>query len=316
MRVPLLTLLVLAVLAPSVQAARIPTAEERAALEAMLAREVGNTCEGWYKRSRPLPLITDDRTWGVAATVCQHDKQPSGAGTAIWTVFAHRPSATSTDWTLVRPSAGNRMPPCIGEGGLFTTVPEPVVRELREGCANPSESQGYEPLGVRSLRIFRNRKHDYDDLGPDITLETLSEEPGSGYFIIDRYGRAAPLQALRAGFGTTRRRGCRHEWPRFGISARACRGDVSRLTLTGSAWRLEGDPEQDRDRYTRGQPVLIGDPVPLARYLDARLAKLPSAGQLRLPRMRIGKTLVTVTVLTRDDRIHAVEITFKAPAPR
>jgi hypothetical protein len=54
--------------------------------------------------------------------------------------------------------------------------------------------------------------------------------------------------------------------------------------------------------------VEIGDAVPLAHYLDARLAKLPTDGRLRLRRMRIGSARVTISVVTRSDHITAIEI--------
>lgn len=66
-------------------AARIPTAEERAALEQLLRLEVGDTCRDALKQSSPLPLVTDDGTWGAASTVCLFSDPPSGAGTSSTT---------------------------------------------------------------------------------------------------------------------------------------------------------------------------------------------------------------------------------------
>ncbi|MDA0181965.1 hypothetical protein OJ997_16800 [Solirubrobacter phytolaccae] len=226
------------------------------------------------------------------------------AGTAMWTVWAHR---TSAGWAMVRPTGGNRIPSCRGDDGLLDTVPEPVVVELRGSCVNPGSDRGFEPRDVYSLRIYRNRLHRYDDDGPEVSLQSMNTARS---FTLSHYDRKAPrLKALREGLGTPRRAGCEARWPRLGLTARACGGRVTRLTLTGARWRLEGDAEADA--FVTGQEVLIGDSVPLARYLDARLAKLPTHGRLRLPPMRIGRVRVAVSVVTRADHIVAIDFAIR-----
>jgi hypothetical protein len=314
MRVVLLALVFVIGFAANADAARIPTADERAALDALLRGQVGDNCQHALKQSAPLPLVTDDGTWGTASTVCLFSDPPSGAGTNVWTVYAHRSGATSTDWAVVRPSTASRIPPCIGEDGLFTTVPEPVVRELREVCANPSSSGGYEPIPYLTLRVFRNRRHQYDELGPSIDLDSLSEVKGStsGLYELShdgpRPGSRSTLKDLRRAFGSSRRNGCQDRWPRLGLTATACRGLVTKLTLRGP-WLLA--PDEEAPVETVGPEARIGDAVPLAHYLDARLAKLPEDGRLRLPRMRIGAARVTVSVVTRSDHITAIEIAMR-----
>jgi hypothetical protein len=313
-RVVLLAVVLAISLAATADAARIPTAQERAALEQLLRGQVGDDCRHALKQSSPLPLVTDDGTWGTASTVCLFSDPPSGAGTSVWTVYAHRSSGTSSDWAVVRPSRASRVPACIGADGLFTTVPEPVVRELREVCANPSASHGYEPIPYQTLRIFRNRRHEYDMLGPEVDLDILSESKGHGpgFFSLTKNGPAPgsrpTLKRLREAFGTSRRNGCQDRWRRVGLTATACHGRVTKLTLRGP-WLLTPDSEAPVE--TVGPEVEIGDAVPLARYLDARLAKLPADGRLRLPRMRIGKARVTVSVVTRNDHITAIEIAIR-----
>lgn len=318
MRPLVLAPVVLAAFAPSGHAAQVPTAEESAALTALVDQEVGDTCDGWYRRSRPLPLVTDDRTWGTATVVCEHSSQPSGAGTAVWTVWAHRASATSADWTTVRPSGASRVPPCTGEGGLFATVPEAVVRELHEECVT---QQGYRPGPNLRFRAFWNVEHEFDDLGQSIGLPSLSDVNGrgSGSFSVAKDG--PPLDAgpnptprmLREAFGTPRRTGCRAHWARIGLTAKVCRGRVTRLTLTGP-WQFSVAGETSQD--VTGPEVRVGDAVPLARYLDRGLAKLAANGRLRLPRLRIAKTRVIIHVVTRADRIVAIDVAIRAPGPR
>ena len=321
MRAALFSILLLLSMVAAAEAAQVPTADETATLTALVDQEVGDTCDGWYSRSRPLPLVTDDRTWGIATVVCEYSSQPSGAGTAVWTVWAHRSSATSADWTVVRPTEASRVPPCTGEGGLFATVPLAVVRELHAECYDPSSGKGYEPSPNLRFDPYWNVKHEFDDLGQSISLDSLSEVNGRGGGLFSITKDGPPLGSgpnptpatLRDAFGTPRRRGCQARWPRIGLVAKVCGGRLTKLTLTGP-WQFSVSAETTED--VTGEVVRVGDAVPLARYLDRGLAKLPANGRLRLPRMRIAQTRVTIHVVSRDDRITAVEISLRAPGPR
>jgi hypothetical protein len=189
-----------------------------------------------------------------------------------------------------------------------------VVRDLREECYDPTSGKGYEPSPDLSLRVFRNAKHDFDEIGPAIGLSSLSDVNGRGLgeFSIDRDGPplasgSTPTIARMTGdFGTPRRTACRARWAKIALTATACAsGRVTKLTL-GSPWRLEVD-EEDFAHSTNAS-VEVGDTVALARYLDPRLRKLRDNHGLRLPRMHIGSANAAITVVARGGRIRTIEI--------
>jgi hypothetical protein len=210
-----------------------------------------------------------------------------------------------------------RVPPCTGERGLFTFVPQPVVRDLREECYDPTSGKGYEPSPRLSLTVFRNAKHDFDEIGPWVELSSLSDVSGRGLadFSIDRHGpplasgSTPTIAAMTKQFGKPRRTTCRARWTKLALSAAACAsGRVTRLTL-GSPWRLESDEEDFA--HSGNASIEVGDPVALGRYLDPRLRKLRDNQRFRLPRMHIGSANVTITVVTRGGRIRAIEISLR-----
>src|SRR4051794_27308170 len=147
-RIPLLlTAFAVLVLAQPAHAARVATPDEQTAINGLLAAAVGDTCDSALKVKRSLPLVAAGDGWGIATEVCEFTDPPSGAGTSVWTVWAHRPSPAATDWTTVGPTEASRVPPCTGDGGLFTRVPEAVVRDLREECVNAG-SLVYRPAPI------------------------------------------------------------------------------------------------------------------------------------------------------------------------
>jgi hypothetical protein len=298
-------------LAGAAKAARIPTPAESAALNGLLKGAIGGSCDA--RLSRPLPLIGDDATWGHAAAVCERPGQ-GGAGIRVWGVWARRSSAAAGDWMVVGGTDATRVPPCTGKRGLFTLVPQAVVRDLREECYDPSSGKGYEPSPHLTLSVFRNAKHDFDEIGPAVRLSADSDVngPGLGDFSIDRHGPplasgSTPTVAeMTKQFGKPRRTACRARWAQLALSAAACAsGRVTKLTL-GSPWRLEGDEEDFA--HSSNPSVEVGDSVALARYLDPRLRKLRDNQRFRLPRMHIGSANVTITVVAHGGRIRAIEI--------
>jgi hypothetical protein len=293
------------------RAARIPTQPERTALEALLRHAIGGRCDA--RLSTPLPLIGDEATWGRAAAVCEHPGQ-GGGGVRTWGVWAHRSSATAADWVVAGSTEASRVRACTGEGGLLTLVPETVVRDLREECYDPTSGKGYEPSPRLTLSVFRNARHDFDEIGPSVRLSSLSDVngPGVGLFSIDKdgpplaSGSTPTVAAMTKQFGKPRRTACRARWAELALSATACAsGRVTKLTLA-SPWRLEGDEEDFA--HSSNAPVEVGDAVALARYLDPRLRRLRDNQRFRLPRMHIGTANVTITVVAHGVRIRAIEI--------
>jgi hypothetical protein len=301
-------------LAGGARAARIPTPAESVALDGLLQDVIGGSCDG--RLSRPLPLIGDDATWGHAEAVCEHPGR-GGAGIRVWSMWAHRSSTAAGDWTVVGSSEPSRVPPCMGKGGLFTFVPTAVVRDLREECYDPTSGKGYEPSPLLTLRVFRNVRHDFDDIGASVDLSSDSAVNGRGlgFFSIDKDGPplgsgSTPTVAdLTGAFGRPRRTACRARWRKLALSATACAsGRVTKLTL-GAPWRLQGDDEDFA--HSSNAEAEVGDDVALARYLDPRLRTLRDNRRLRLPRMHIGSANVTVTVVARDGRIRAIIIALR-----
>ncbi|MEA2130976.1 MAG: hypothetical protein QOJ85_3867 [Solirubrobacteraceae bacterium] len=311
----LTSLIAVLCLASIARAARIPTPVESAVLNGFVKGAIGGSCDA--RLSRPLPLIGDDATWGRAAAVCEHPGQ-GGAGIRVWGVWAHRSSAAADDWMVVGGTDATRVPPCTGKRGLFTLVPQAVVRDLREECYDPTSGKGYEPSPHLTLTVFRNAKHHFDEIGPWVGLSSLSDVNGRGLgdFSIDRHG--APLASgstptvaeMTKQFGKPRRTACRARWAKLALSATACAsGRVTKLTL-GSPWRLAGDEEDFA--HSGNASVEVGDAVALARYLDPRLRKLRDNQHFRLPPMHIGRAnITTITVLTRGGRIRAIEISLR-----
>jgi hypothetical protein len=213
------------VLTPPALAARVATAEEQTALKGLLATAVGDTCGTALEARTSLPLVAAGDEWGIVTQYCQFTDPPSGAGTAVWTVWAHRSSPTAADWATTRPTESSRVPPCTGEDGLLTVVPEAVVRDLREECVDPGDGI-YRPAPVLTLRLFRNASHEFDSIGPSLELTSLSEGSvkRSGRFSIGRdgppydAGSDPRLKELSEAFGKPKR------FAPTGASACRCRG--------------------------------------------------------------------------------------------
>ncbi len=287
-------------LAAPAQAARIPTRAEDAALNRLLTKAMGDSCAPALTVSRSRPLIAEGRKWGRVSVYCQFGDPPSGAGTLVLEVWARRSTPTSKAWKIVGPKYATRVHPCRGEGGLLNSVPERIVRDLREQCTTRS---GARPAPRLDLYIFRNALHEFDDVGPFLNLGPFGlyddpEEPAPHPTLAD----------LTEAFGTPRRTGCTAAWPRIDLRATACTdGRVTQLTLR-SPWLLSQDSEGG-DRG--GASVRVGDHVTLARYLDYRLKPLRANGSFVLARMRIGLADVTATVITAHARITAIQIDFQ-----
>ena len=182
-----------------------------------------------------MPLITDDGTWARTEVFCQFGKQPSGAGSALWTLYAHRSTATSADWTIADLRQDYRVPPCHGPDGLLNQIAPAVVRELRGEC-NVLGS-GNRPQPELYLDIFRNARHRFDDLGPWIDLQAASGRR-AGLINIERPARPPTFAAIARDLGRPRRRGCHAHWPHFSLWATACGRDrVTTLTLH-APWAL------------------------------------------------------------------------------
>jgi hypothetical protein len=298
------------------QAARVATGAEQAALKRLLDTAVGDTCDTALEARTSLPLIAAGGQWGIVTRYCQFTDPPSGAGTGVWTVWAHRSSPTAVDWVTTRPSEASRVPPCAGQDGLLTAVPEAVVRDLRQECVGPGDPI-YRPAPVLTVRLFRNASHKFDSIGPSLDLTSLSEGSSkrSGMFSIARdgppydAGSDPRLKDLTKAFGTPTRTGCSARWKRYQVTAKACGGGrVTSITL-GAPWQLESDSEDIV--HSINANVRVGDPVALARALDPRLKALRANGRLRLPMPRIGTAQVTVHVLTRGGRISAITLNVR-----
>jgi hypothetical protein len=297
-------------------AARVATAEERTALNALLAAAVGDACDTALQNTASVPLVAAGDEWAVLTRYCQFTDPPSGAGTAVWTVWAHRSSATAGDWTTMRPTEASRVPPCTGEDGLLTVVPEAIVGDLRGECVDPADGR-YRPAPVLRLSLFRNASHEFDSIGPSLDL-TSSSESGTartGYFSIGRdgppydAGSDPRLKNLTKAFGKPRRTGCSARWMRYGLTAKACGGGrVTSITLA-APWLLVSDSEDVAHNINAS--VRIGDDIALASALDPRLARLRPDGRLRLPMPRIGTAQVTVHAVTRGGRITAITIKLR-----
>jgi hypothetical protein len=304
------------VLAPPAHAARVATAEEQTALMGLLAATVGDSCDRALERRTSLPLVAAGDQWGIVTRYCQFTDPPSGAGTALWTVWAHRSSPTATDWVRTRPTESSRVPPCTGEDGLFTVVPEAVVRDLRQECVGPGDTV-YRPAPVLRLDLFRNALHEFDSLGPSLHLTSSSERSlkRSGFFSIGRdgppydAGSDPRLKDLTEAFGAPKRSGCTARWKRYGLTARACGGGrITSITL-GAPWLLQGDSEDTE--HSSNASVRVGDDIALASALDPRLKALRANGRVRLPMPRIGTAQVTVHVVTRNSRISAITLKLR-----
>jgi hypothetical protein len=301
-------------LAGAAKAAQVPTPAESAALDGLLKEAIGGSCDA--RLSTPLPLIGGDAIWGHVVAVCEHPGQ-GGAGIRAWGVWAHRSSAAAGDWMVVGGTDATRVPPCKGKDGLFTFVPQPVVRDLREECYDPTSGKGYKPSPDLTLTVFRNAKHDFDEIGPWVELSSLSDVNGRGLgeVWIDRdgpplgSGSTPTVAEMTRQFGKPRRAACRARWAKLALSATACAsGRVTKVTL-GAPWRLEGDEEDCA--HSGNASVEVGDAVALARYLDPRLRTLRDNERFRLPRMHIGSANVTITVVARGERIRAIEISLR-----
>jgi hypothetical protein len=283
-------LVVLCCCASPASAARIPTPEESAALTALMQSVF--TCD--TTRSVSVPLVTGDGTWGRIRAGCGNAAQ-GGAAYRGFGVWAHRSSATATDWRIVGSIEASRVPPCTGKGGLLSDVPEAVVRELREACYDPASARGYRPAPYLSLQIY--------PVGMD-ALVVLSDDSGAGgsFFV----GSKPTVKRLTREFGRPARTRCGARWARLGLTATACAsGRVTKLTVTGP-WRLyfEGSDIPNA-------PVQPGDPIALAAYLDPRLAGLPADGPLRLATMSIGTAEVTASITTRAGSIRAFALDIR-----
>jgi hypothetical protein len=296
------------VVATPAQAARIPTAEESAALTTLI-QQLNAECPG--HRSVALPLLSDDGTWGRITAGCGDVSQGGAAfrGRGVW---AHRSSATATDWAIVGPTEASRVPRCTGDDGLYRLVPEAVVRDLRDECIGPN---GYQPVPILDLVVYRNAKHEFDTIGPSVRLTSLSGRYGSVGISRDGPplgpGSKLTLKDLRKEFGAPRRTHCRARWAKLSLTATACAsGTVTKLTL-GAPWRLSRDTELGDPRDVGNAHVLVGDTIELAHYLDPQLAKLGPNQRLRLSKLRIGKADVTTTVVTRNARITTFEVAIK-----
>jgi hypothetical protein len=301
------------VLAAPASAARIPTADESAALNGLMAGVIAK-CD--LQRQIALPLVTDDGTWGRIVAICG-DPQGGGAAFDVQGVWAHRSSATATDWAIVGPTESSRVPPCTGDDGLLTRVPEAVVRELREQCYDPSGGQGYRPSPDLIFSVFRNATHEFDALGASIHLSSNSKVNGGGLglFSIDRdgppiaSGSKPKLSDLVRAFGKPRRTRCSATWKKITLKATACAsGAVTKLTM-GAPWRLS--PDSEDHSHAANAYVRVGDTVDLAHYLDPQLAKLGANQRFRLAKLRIGTATVTSTIVTRAGRITAFEASIK-----
>ncbi|MDA0160942.1 hypothetical protein OM076_11755 [Solirubrobacter ginsenosidimutans] len=300
------------VLAAPASAARIPTADESAALNGLIAK-IDAECT-LAEHSVSLPLVTDDGTWGRVTAGCGDASQGGAAfrGRGVW---AHRSSATATDWAIVGSTEASRIPPCSGKNGLLELVPEAVVRDLREECAGPPS--GYRPSPDLVFSVFRNATHEYDSIGASIYLSSKSEVNGGGFglFSIDRTGPPTAsgskpkLRDMTRAFGKPRRTRCGATWTKLALKATACAsGAVTKLTM-GEPWRLSPDSE-DREHPANAY-VRVGDTIELAHYLDPQLAKLGADQRFRLAKLRIGSADVTATVVTRAGRITAFETSIK-----
>jgi hypothetical protein len=278
----------------------------------LLRGAIGGKCRSALRRSTALPLIANDRRWGHVQQVCEFTSPPSGAGTTVWSVWAHRSSPSSADWVAVGRREASRVPPCTGNGGLFTFVPETVVRDLRAQCVGSAGAR--RPAPILTLDVFRNARHQFDDLGPWVMLSSLSDvnQGRIGDFSIDQNGPPLgsgsnpTLGTMTDAFGPPRRSGCRAHWPRIALRATACQADrVTKLTLR-APWRLEHDSEDFA--HSGAAMAQVGDRVSLARYLDPRLHMLRTHARLNLPRMQVGTADVVVSFVTQRGRITAIAI--------
>jgi hypothetical protein len=310
---PLATTIATLALAAPAHAARIPTADESAALNGLMAGVIAK-CD--LQRQIALPLVTDDGTWGRIVAICG-DPQGGGAAFDVQGVWAHRSSATATDWAIVGPTESSRVPPCTGEDGLLARVPEAVVRELREQCYDPAGGKGYQPSPDLTFSVFRNATHEFDSLGASIHLSSSSEVNGGGFglFSVDRdgppiaSGSKPKLGDMKRAFGKPRRTRCGANWSKIALKATACAsGAVTKLTL-GAPWRLS--PDSEDHAHAANAYVRVGDTVELAHYLDPQLAKLGANQRFRLAKLRIGTADVTATVVTRGGQITAFEASIK-----
>lgn len=301
-------------LTPRAQAARVATDDEQVALKGLLAVAVRDSCDTALKARTSLPLVAAGDEWAIVSQYCRFTDPPSGAGTASWTVWARRSSPTAAGWATTRPTRSSRVPPCTGDDGLFTVVPEAVVRDLRETCVDPGDGV-YRPAPVLTLGLFRNASHEFDSIGPSLTLTSLSERPvkRSGFFTIARdgppydAGSDPRLKDLTEAFGTPRRARCTARWKRHALTAKACGGGRVSSIVLGAPWVLEGDTEIESSNAN----VRIGDDIALASALDPRLKALRRNGRLRLPMPRIGTAQITVHVLTRGGRITAITLKLR-----
>src|SRR5690349_8681476 len=168
-RLPVAVVLVALMLAAPADAAQIPTRSEDAALNALLTREVDNACAEALTVTRSRPLVADGRRWGHVSVYCQFGDPPSGAGSLVIEVWAHRAKATSRRWAVVGPKYAYRVHPC---DELLPYVPERIVRDLRGHCY--SQGGGDRPAPYLTLSVFRNALHEYDSVGPWVVLSASS----------------------------------------------------------------------------------------------------------------------------------------------
>jgi hypothetical protein len=304
-RLPVLVVLLALGLGASAEAAQIPTRTEDAALNALLTREVDNACAEALTVTRSRALVADGRKWGHVSVYCQFGDPPSGAGSLVIEVWAHRATATSKRWTVVGPKYAYRVHPC---NELFPYVPERIVRDLRGQCYR--KGGGDRPAPYLTLSVFRNALHEYDSVGPWVILRASSAS--YGFYAPDPEdpaGDSGPpkLADVTREFGTPRRSGCTARWPRIRLRATVCTDDMVTQLVLSAPWQLEPDSETN----DRGGPMVrVGDRLSLARYLDVRMRDVPARGTRVLGEMRIGSVDVTTTAVTARGRLTAIQIDF------
>jgi hypothetical protein len=278
------------------QAARIPTADESAALTGLIGGVIA-TCD--LQHAIGAPLVSDDGTWGRVDGVCG-DPFKGGPELDYLRVWAHRTSATATDWAIAGPTEPGGL--CGGKDGLLTRVPEAVVRDLRGTCSSGIFRR---PAPSLMLAVFPTAND--DTINPFVLL-TRGRRGSPGAGILD-YSPTLTLRELVGEFGKPRRTRCGARWPDLKLTATVCAsGHVAKLTL-GASWRLSF---ADEDAAALVNPVVrVGDTVELARYLDPVLTKLGPTGRFRLAKLRITKVDVTIAAVTRAGRVTAFEVAIR-----